>query len=99
MSRPMSTYLMAYEFDLLVVGNPATVKPFLEQFKLRAGAEAMLATRQLRHLWSSWASQLSLSKMAQDGTIQLSLSPQYDGKILKPYNIVRCNASTTPGSK
>eukprot|EP00971_Amphidinium_carterae_P282070 5599240-Amphidinium_carterae.2 len=29
-----NVYLMAYVDDLLVVGNPATVKPFLEQFKV-----------------------------------------------------------------
>eukprot|EP00971_Amphidinium_carterae_P237176 4707491-Amphidinium_carterae.1 len=28
-----NVYLMAYVDDLLVVGNPMTVKPFLEQFK------------------------------------------------------------------
>eukprot|EP00971_Amphidinium_carterae_P256699 5096954-Amphidinium_carterae.1 len=30
-----NVYLMAYVDDLLVVGNPLTVKPFLEQFKVK----------------------------------------------------------------
>eukprot|EP00971_Amphidinium_carterae_P218175 4330876-Amphidinium_carterae.2 len=78
MSRPMFTLLyMAYVDDLLVVGNPATVKPFLEQFKLRL---------ELKH-----ASQLTTEtplkfsgksiELQQDGTSQLSFSLQYYGKI------------------
>eukprot|EP00971_Amphidinium_carterae_P243240 4830316-Amphidinium_carterae.1 len=30
-----NVYLMVYVDDLLVVGNPLTVKPFLEQFKVK----------------------------------------------------------------
>eukprot|EP00971_Amphidinium_carterae_P096599 1911942-Amphidinium_carterae.1 len=30
-----NVYLMAYVDDLLVVGTPLTVKPFLEQFKVK----------------------------------------------------------------
>eukprot|EP00971_Amphidinium_carterae_P069788 1381080-Amphidinium_carterae.1 len=30
-----NVYLMAYVDDLLVVGNPMTLKPFLEQFKVK----------------------------------------------------------------
>eukprot|EP00971_Amphidinium_carterae_P251207 4986634-Amphidinium_carterae.1 len=86
---------MAYVDDLLVVGNPLTVKPFLEQFKVKL---------ELKHV-----SQLTIDtpleflcksiELQQDGTIHLSFSPQYYGKILKPHNMEKCNASTTPGSK
>eukprot|EP00971_Amphidinium_carterae_P111076 2200204-Amphidinium_carterae.2 len=87
--------LMAYVDDLLVVGNPSIVKPFLEQYKVRL---------ELKHV-----SQLTIEtpleflgkpiELQQDGAIQLSFSPQYYEKILHPYNMERCKASTTPGSK
>eukprot|EP00971_Amphidinium_carterae_P034692 682713-Amphidinium_carterae.1 len=38
-------------------------------------------------------------ELQQDGSIHLSFSPQYYGKILKPHNMARCNSTTTPGSK
>eukprot|EP00971_Amphidinium_carterae_P094153 1863565-Amphidinium_carterae.2 len=65
-----------YVDDLLVVGNPSTVKPFLEQFKVRL---------ELKHV-----SQLTMdtpleflgksSELQQDGTIHLSFSPHTTGR-------------------
>eukprot|EP00971_Amphidinium_carterae_P205361 4076051-Amphidinium_carterae.1 len=78
-----NVYLMAYVDDLLVVGNPLTVKPFLEQFKVKL---------KLKHISQSTidAPLEFLGKsieLQQDGTIHLSFSAQYYGKILKPHNM------------
>eukprot|EP00971_Amphidinium_carterae_P173921 3447482-Amphidinium_carterae.1 len=91
-----NAHLMAYVDDLLVVGNPSTVKAFLEKFKVRLELKHVnqLTVESSR---SSWASQVSFNKMGQFSCH--AISPQYYGNILKPYNMERCSASTTPGSK
>eukprot|EP00971_Amphidinium_carterae_P039049 767585-Amphidinium_carterae.1 len=37
-------------------------------------------------------------ELDEDGTIHLSFAPQYYHKILKAYNMDKCNSSTTPGN-
>eukprot|EP00971_Amphidinium_carterae_P350971 6491834-Amphidinium_carterae.3 len=55
---------MAYVDDLLVVGNPSTVKPFLEHFKVRLELKHV-SQLTLETPLRSWASHLSFIKMAQ----------------------------------
>eukprot|EP00971_Amphidinium_carterae_P243152 4828645-Amphidinium_carterae.4 len=86
---------MAYVDDLLVVGDNATTQPFIHQSQ--------------QHLELKHTSQLTkltplefLGKtieLQDDGTIHFSFAPQYHHKILKAYNMDKCNPSTTPGNK
>eukprot|EP00971_Amphidinium_carterae_P350040 6491353-Amphidinium_carterae.5 len=86
---------MAYIDDLLVVGDKATTQPFLQQFQ--------------QHLELKHTSQLTKTtpleflgttlELQDDGAIHLSFAPQYYNKILKAYNMDKCNPSTTPGNK
>eukprot|EP00971_Amphidinium_carterae_P335598 6471544-Amphidinium_carterae.1 len=74
-----NVYLMAYVDDLLVVGNPSTMKTFLEQFKVRLElkhASQLTVETHLEFLGKS-------TELQQDGTIQLSFSPQCYSKLLK----------------
>eukprot|EP00971_Amphidinium_carterae_P288876 5735993-Amphidinium_carterae.1 len=71
-----------------------TVKPFLEQFKVK------MELKHVSQLTSDTPLEfLGKSILQQDGSIHLSFSPQYYGKFLKPHNMERCNSTTTPGSK
>eukprot|EP00971_Amphidinium_carterae_P250120 4965299-Amphidinium_carterae.1 len=85
-----SIYLMAYVDDLLEVGVTVTTQQFLQQFQ--------------QHLELKHTTQLTRStsleflretiELQDDGSIQLFFSTEYYNKILKPYNMEKCNSST-----
>eukprot|EP00971_Amphidinium_carterae_P256365 5090345-Amphidinium_carterae.1 len=94
-NRQSTIHVMLYVDDLLVVGGSTSAPQFLQQFQ--------------QHLELKHTSQLTTTtpleflgktvELQHDGTIQLSFAPQYHHKILKTYNMDKCNPSTTPGNR
>eukprot|EP00971_Amphidinium_carterae_P124904 2474322-Amphidinium_carterae.1 len=86
---------MAYVDDLLVVGDTMATQQFLQQFQQHL---------ELKHT-TQFTRSTSLEflgktiELQDDGSIQLFFSTEYCNKILKPYKMEKCNASTVPGNK
>eukprot|EP00971_Amphidinium_carterae_P058148 1150279-Amphidinium_carterae.1 len=76
---------MAYVDDLLVVGDTMATQQFLHQFQQHLELKhTTQLTRSLEFLGKT-------IELQEDASIQLFFTPEYYNKILKPYNMEKCN--------
>eukprot|EP00971_Amphidinium_carterae_P041174 808496-Amphidinium_carterae.1 len=94
-NKQSSIYLMAYVDDLLVVGDTVATQQFLQQFQQHL---ELKHTTQLKRSTSLEFLGKTI-ELQDDGSIQLFFSTEYYNKILKSYNMEKCNSSTVPGNK
>eukprot|EP00971_Amphidinium_carterae_P252288 5008788-Amphidinium_carterae.1 len=94
-NKQSSIYLMAYVDDLFVVGDTMATQQCLQQFQQHF---ELKHTIQLTRSTSLEFLRKTI-ELQDDGTIQLFFLTEYYNKILKPYNMEKCNASTIPGNK
>eukprot|EP00971_Amphidinium_carterae_P100357 1984695-Amphidinium_carterae.2 len=86
---------MAYVDDLLVVGGTMATQQFLQQ--VQQHLELKHTTQLPRSTSLEFLSKTI--ELQHDGSIQLFFSTEYYNKILKPYKMEKCNASTVPGQQ
>eukprot|EP00971_Amphidinium_carterae_P208871 4143852-Amphidinium_carterae.1 len=88
---------MAYVDDLLVVGDTMATQQFLQQFQQHLELQHTCTTQLTRSTSHEFLGKTI--ELQDDGSIQLFFSTEYYNKILKPYKVEKCNASTVPGNK
>eukprot|EP00971_Amphidinium_carterae_P049511 975624-Amphidinium_carterae.1 len=79
---------MAYVDDLLVVGDNLSCYSTIPTAVNNSAAHF-----EAHHT----ADKVNITR--DDGSVQLFFSTEYYNKILKPYNVEKCNSSTIPGNK